>query len=149
LSAELVKSWQDSTKAAIASRAAGELHGLKILNENIQDDTDNITRFIVLEKRDESAKSNSANKFSAILHTPQTPGSLLRALDIFNNANLNLSTLHSAFIANSAFEMKFFVEFEDEEKLPDHFAEQLKTVGCELELLGNYSSAQIPINGLK
>ncbi len=146
-SAELVKQWQDPTKAAIASKKASKLNGLEILDENIQDDPENITRFIVLERRTDSNKFTKGNKFSAILHTPQTPGSLLKALEIFYRANINLSTLHSAFIPNSAFEMKFFIEFEDEERLPEHFADNLKSIGCNLELLGSYRSAEIPING--
>ena len=49
-SAKYVSEVNDKTKAAIASSLSAEIYGLKILQENVQDDKDNVTRFLLLGK---------------------------------------------------------------------------------------------------
>ena len=49
-SAKYVSEANDKTKAAIASSLSAEIYGLKILRENVQDDKDNVTRFLLLGK---------------------------------------------------------------------------------------------------
>lgn len=145
-SAEYVSALGDTSKAAIASKEAGELNRLEILDANIQNDPDNITRFVVIEKRPSAQSALSNNKCSAILQTGQQSGSLLKALQIFYDFGVNISTLHSAFIPNSAFEMKFLVEFEAS---PIHLAEiavKLAQRECQLEYIGNYSA--VPISSI-
>ena len=49
-SAKFVSEAKDKTKAAIASSLSAEIYGLKILKDNVQDDKDNVTRFLLLGK---------------------------------------------------------------------------------------------------
>lgn len=49
-SAAAIQTWHDPTKAAIASRAAGQLHGLTVLAASIETDKDNQTRFVSFVK---------------------------------------------------------------------------------------------------
>ena len=49
-SAKFVSETKDKSKAAIASSLSAEIYGLKILQENVQDDKDNVTRFLLLGK---------------------------------------------------------------------------------------------------
>lgn len=144
-SAELLALWQDKTKAAIASDIAGELNKLDAIDQNIQDDPDNITRFLIITKRTASDHTEINNKFSAILHTKQTPGSLLRALQVFYDVNSNITTLHSSFIPNSPFEMNFFIEFELKQISLSDIVDTLHTAGCKLDILGSYQASSIPL----
>lgn len=111
-SALLVAQWGDPTKAAIASRRAGELHGLSVLREKIQDDPDNITRFLQLEKRNGQTYGPDTNKSTILLETGQEPGSLLDALIPFKVEGVNIEQLQSSSIPNSPFSMRFFLEFD-------------------------------------
>src|SRR5690606_14545886 len=90
---------------------AGELHGLVVIEENIQDDTNNITRFLVISNDHINSESTN-NKTSIILETSNKPGSLADALMEFKIADINIDLLHSSFVANSNFTMKFFLEYD-------------------------------------
>ena len=61
-SAKFVSELGDKNKAAIASRLSAEIYNLKILNENIQDDKENFTRFLIMGK-DISQPEYNKNKY--------------------------------------------------------------------------------------
>ncbi len=145
LSAELVSTWGDPTKAAIASRTAGKLHGLEPIAANIQDDPDNITRFLILEKRADSQEIADSDKTSAILQTGQAPGSLYKALGVFADREVNIATLHSAFVPNSAFKMKFLIEFDAGAEEAEVITKELRAMSCQLATLGSYQCSEIPV----
>lgn len=134
-------------KAAIASKAAGELYGLTILKEGIQDDPDNITRFVEVRLKDDTKPVLDADKTTMMLQTPQVAGALLGALQPFKDANINLSSLQSKLIPNSAFDMQFFIEFEAgvHEARTQKVMNQLLADGYQVHLLGSYKRAEIPI----
>ncbi|MDZ7744958.1 MAG: prephenate dehydratase domain-containing protein [Candidatus Saccharibacteria bacterium] len=113
-SAEFVSKSRDTSKAAIASMQAAKLYGLDVIAKKIQNDKDNITRFIQLKRRgdDDVDVLKTADKTSMLLFTPQTAGSLISALLPFQESGINLSYLQSKVMPNSAFDMMFFVEFE-------------------------------------
>lgn len=142
-SAELVSNSNDLHKAAIASKKAGELNKLVTLAANIQDDSDNTTRFLILKKSG-SKKSVVANgnKTTALLKTSQEPGSLVDALLPFKQQAINISTLHSSFLPNTNFVMQFFIEFDASMSDPSmkQIVTQLNKIGAELTVLGTYVS---------
>lgn len=145
-SAKLIAELQDGTKAAIASEAAGKLHGLVALKTDIQDDSDNITRFIEVRLRGEP-NSAQANKTSVLLKTPEVAGALSRALKPFEKEGINLSYLQSRIIPNTAFDIDFFLEFEAGADDPKsrRVLQQLKADGYQIEVLGSYKAAEIPM----
>src|SRR5207248_8580740 len=69
--------------AAIASKAAAARYGLYVLAESIQDDSENRTRFVVVEKGAPSRPRDSSSgwKGSIAFVTARRPGSLAHALD--------------------------------------------------------------------
>jgi len=60
--------------AAIASELAAQLYGLKIVNKRIEDEPQNITRFIIIGKQ--SSAPSGDDKTSLLISTPHTPGTL-------------------------------------------------------------------------
>lgn len=140
-SAELVSKSGVIHKAAIASKKAGELNGLVALAENIQDDTENTTRFLILQKSSSQAHYSSGNKTTALLKTSQKAGSLVDALLPFKEQSINVSTLHSSFLPNTSFEMQFFIEFDADISgvVMKKVLEQLVKVGAELQIIGCYT----------
>lgn len=99
--------------AAIASKAAATRYGLYVLAESIQDDSENRTRFIVVEKGvpvrplDSSAQSKCSLAFVAA----HRPGSLAHALDCFARRNVNLTRLDSRPMLGRPFEYRFYLDF--------------------------------------
>jgi len=95
--------------AAIGSAIAGELYGLKIICENIEDITNNVTRFLVISKAD--AKPTGDDKTSMLFSTAHKAGALVDVLEVFRSYGLNLSNIESRPSKKREWEYYFFVDF--------------------------------------
>ncbi len=131
--------------AAIASRGAGELYRLEVIAENIQNQQNNITRFVVIAKA--PVKDTEVDKGSIILELAHNkPGALLEILSIFADQNINLSKLQSRPIGGSSFEYMFYIDFEFDgniEKI-ESVLDEVKKHTAYLKKLGYYKSGDIP-----
>lgn len=110
VAAKKVMEEQDKTQAAVASRVAGELYGLKELAEGINNEKGNTTRFIVLAKNPVYKKS--ASKVSIMFEIPHVSGSLYNILGNFIFNGVNMLMIESRPIPEKTFEYRFFVDFE-------------------------------------
>jgi chorismate mutase/prephenate dehydratase len=106
--AHLVK--DDSSAGAIASRAAGALAGVRVAHAGIQDRKPNVTRFVVLGT--ESAAATGHDKTSVVFSTPHERGALVRALQIFDRAGINLCRIESRPSGGETWQYVFFVDLE-------------------------------------
>lgn len=97
-------------QAAIASPINAELYGLKILDEAIQDDKQNETRFIIVSG-DKKFLSN-ANKVSLCIELSNDKGSLYHMLSHFIFNGLSLSKIESRPIKGKQWEYRFFIDFD-------------------------------------
>lgn len=79
--------------AAIASKIAAKNFDLNILAEQINDEKDNKTRFILLTRTPLSATENA--KTSIFFSVKNEPGSLVKVLNIFDQENINLMYIES------------------------------------------------------
>lgn len=114
--AEISAGTQNS--AAIASKLAAEKFGLKILAENIQDSSNNLTRFIAVGKNGFS--KGAKTKTSILFAVSHNPGALFDALKAFKVYDVNLTKIESRPSRKNAWEYNFFVDFEgfvEEEKI--------------------------------
>ena len=137
-SAKLVKDEQDKSKAAVASRHAAELYGLKILAEGINQKDNNHTRFAVIGKHLEIA--DEANVVSIELTLKHESGALKRVLSQFAQAGLNLLHIESRPLADKNFEYRFFIDFDGNLK-NDGVQDALQKAKGDcltLRVLGNY-----------
>lgn len=143
-SAELVAKWQDPTKAAIASSTAAKLHGLKILESEIETHKQNYTRFIVLEKT-RREQTDQTSKTSIVLKLAERPGILHQALGAFAKRNINLSKLESRPIIGKAWHYMFYIDFEAGADSPQGRAalQELVRQGSSVTLLGTYQTSAI------
>ena len=87
--------WRDA--AAVASRRAGELYGLEVLDEGIQDMKDNVTRFIVLSRDPlvPTGADSSMYKTSVCFSLQEGPGMLFKALSVFALRDIDLTKIES------------------------------------------------------
>jgi prephenate dehydratase len=108
-SAKYVSEANDKTKAAIASSLSAEIYGLKILQENVQDDKDNVTRFLLLGKDIFQPDFNNESYITSILFKLKSkPAALYSALSGFAINGVNMSKLQS-FPEKNSFSSYFFL----------------------------------------
>lgn len=145
-SAELVAKLADPSKAAIASKEAGDVYGLEVLKADIQDDPDNITRFLQLELHDHHLANRDDDKATILLTTGQQPGALVDALRPLKDNDIDISTLHSSYVPNSAFEMRFILEVNCgllDDGLVSAITKMVSN-GCTVVPIGSFKRAIIP-----
>ncbi|MDF2514100.1 MAG: hypothetical protein K0S04_3966 [Herbinix sp.] len=109
-SARLILEENDLTKAAIASKRAGEVFGLQLLQASIQDEDNNTTRFIVISNKKIYGKG--ADRTSICFELPHKSGSLYHMLSHFIYNNINMTKIESRPITGKAFAYRFFVDIE-------------------------------------
>lgn len=87
--------WMDA--AAVASRRAGELYNLEILDEGIQDMKDNVTRFLVLSREPLVTNPEDSIKYktSIAFSLKEGPGMLFKALSVFALREIDLTKIES------------------------------------------------------
>lgn len=137
--AKIVSENNDPTKAAIASARAAKQYGLTILQEEINQEDNNATRFIVISNRKIMLKDS--NKVSISFVAPHVSGSLYRMLShlIFNN--VNMTKIESRPLKGRSFEYRLFVDFEGNLKDPAvrNTLAGIREEAIQLNVLGNYS----------
>lgn len=110
LSAKFIKDKKDKSLGAIGSKFAGEIYDLKILDENIQNQSNNYTRFIIVAKDLKIYKD--ADKISVRLKALDKSGSLINIVEKFKILGVNMTKLESSPIPGSDFEFVFYFDFQ-------------------------------------
>jgi len=99
--------------AAICSRYAAELYGLNVLEEGIETNKRNFTRFLLIANRwlaEELVKDSEINKTSIVFTLPHTEGSLSKVLTILSFYDINLTKIQSLPILGREWEYLFYVD---------------------------------------
>jgi len=107
-SAKLVKEKGLKDAAAIASDRAAQVFGLEILKPEIQDFSDNITRFLLVSRTADS--DLQADKTTVVFSLPNEPGSLFKALSVFALREIDLTKIESRPIRGRPWEYLFYVD---------------------------------------
>lgn len=129
--------------AAIAAVEAGMHYGLEIIAANIEDNTDNVTRFAVLGQ--DETRPTGKDKTSIMFQIPHRSGALAEAMRIFSEHGLNMTWIESFPIPGNRQEYLFFIEFEGhcEEVKPQQALDKLAHQTLRLEVLGSYPRGQL------
>lgn len=110
LAAQMVAKSNRRDVAALSSRFCGELYGLNILEQNVQDQDNNYTRFICISKNPEIYPG--ADRTSLMMTLPHKPGSLYHVLSKFYALGINLRKLESRPLPDREFEFMFYFDLE-------------------------------------
>ena len=137
--AEAVAKSERTDVAAISSYNCVELYGLERLAADIQDRSNNYTRFICISKKLEIYPG--ADKTSLMLVLPHRPGALYQILGRFYALGMNLIKLESRPLPDREFEFMFYFDLETS-VYSDEFirlVDDLDTICEEFQYLGSYS----------
>jgi prephenate dehydratase len=134
----------DKSCAAIAGRrAAVHYHGV-ILAENLQDNAENFTRFVLLHPEKDATLwvSPEARKTSLAMRLAHRPGALLASLEPFAKHGVNLLKIESRPIHGRPWEYQFFIDVEAGDiAWLDRALAEVRQATSELRVLGRYIAA--------
>jgi prephenate dehydratase len=126
--------------AAIASAAAAEVYGGKILRRSIEDDHRNFTRFFLLVRRAPAPPKGNNLKTSIVFCTRNVPGALFRCVGAFALRDINLTKIESRPLRGKPWEYLFYLDFlgSVEEPRSKHALDHLRELTDLLRVLGCY-----------
>jgi chorismate mutase/prephenate dehydratase len=136
---------QRAGTAAIAGRSAGERYKLKLVAASIQDQPNNVTRFLVISN-DIGGKPTGDDKTSILFAVPHESGALFRVLETFAQQRINLSTIESRPLKGRAWEYVFFIDLAghaDEPRMAKALV-ALKRRAQFVKVLGSYPAWRWP-----
>ncbi|HFU4464808.1 TPA: prephenate dehydratase [Streptococcus suis] len=128
--------------AAIAPQAAAEEYGLEVIAKDIQEMSENFTRFWILGKEiPEIELKDVTKKVSLALTLPDNlPGALYKAMSVFSWRGISLTKIESRPLKTALGEYFFILDIENEQpELLTYSLEELKSLGIHYKILGNYT----------
>ena len=142
-SVKMVKEINKGNCACIASKDAAEIYEMPIILDNIANNLNNYTRFLILSKENNSETGN--DKTSIIFSIKHEPGSLYRIIQNFNKNNVNLTKIESRPTKSNTWEYNFYVDFEGHQNNSkiSEMLEKIKQETLFMKILGSYPSAKL------
>ena len=136
---------KDKSIAAIASNLSAKMYNLKILEENIEDEKGNVTRFLIMGKNIEQPEYAPDKKFitSCIFRVKSEPSALYKCLGGFATNQVNLTKLESFSVKNTFDQANFYLDLEGhlEQSGVKKALEELGFHTETLDILGVYESS--------
>lgn len=109
-SVKLVRDLKDKSKVAIASERAASIYNLEIIQENINNKSENTTKFIVISKNLES--DSSCDKVSVVFSLEHKSGTLYKLLRHFAENKINMIKIESRPMEKGVWKYFLYVDFE-------------------------------------
>ena len=135
----MVKNLASPHAAALGSAAGGAMFGLHPIASGLANQTDNITRFIIVARKAVDVAPQIPAKTTLIMSTEHKAGSLVEALLVLKNNEINMTKLESRPIQGNPWEEMFYVDvtanvteprMQSALKQLDHITKSLKVLGC-------------------
>ena len=148
-SAKFVAEKKDKSESAIASALAAKIYNLDIIQTNIEDDSQNVTRFFVMGKEHKHPEFKDKKYItSCIFKLKSIPAALYKALGGFATNGVNLCKLESFAVKNTFDQVNFYIDIEGHIENPalQKALEELGFHTQKLDILGVYEAHQFRFN---
>ena len=142
---EKVAGMKSPTAAALGSEAGGALYNLQVLEHNLANQQQNITRFIVLARKPIDVSEQIPAKTTLIMATGQQSGALVEALLVLREHGIIMTKLESRPINGNPWEEMFYIDVQANirsEAMQKALAD-LTPITRSLKVLGCYPSENV------
>jgi prephenate dehydratase len=142
-SVRIIRDLNKKNIACIASKRAAEIYDISIIQEGIEDNQNNYTRFLVFSKIKNDKTENS--KTSIVFSVKHEPGALYCIINEFYQYKVNLTKIESRPNKGTPWEYNFYVDFEghqDNSSIKE-MLQKLKDSTSFLKILGSYPIAKL------
>ncbi len=144
-SAEYISQHQCRGWAAICHADAATMYGLKVLENHIEDNKHNFTRFLVVtdpRKADFLRPLSQSNKASLVFSLPHTEGSLSKVLTILSFYDINLTKIQSLPVIGHEWEYMFYVDVTYDDLIRYRQSiDAITPLVKQIKILGEYKAA--------
>lgn len=142
---EKVAQTNTPTVAALGNEAGGALYGLQVLERNLANQTQNITRFVVLARKAIDVSDQVPAKTTLLMATGQQAGALVEALLVLRNHNLIMTKLESRPIHGNPWEEMFYLDIQAnlESASMQKALRELGKITRSMKVLGCYPSENV------
>ena len=140
-SARIVAERGDKACASIASRLAADIYGLDILAEDVEDETHNTTRFVVLAREAKWAEQGSGPLVTSfVFRVRNLPAALYKAMGGFATNGVNMTKLESYMVDGNFFATQFYADVDGhpEDRNLAFALEELQFFSREFRIVGVY-----------
>jgi len=142
-SVKIIKDLNQNSAACIASSNAAKIFDVPVIQEGVEDNANNYTRFLIFSKEKSDKTDNS--KTSIIFSVKHEAGALYQIINEFYQHKINLTKIESRPNKSTAWEYNFYVDFEghqDDSSIKD-MLEKLRNHSTFLKILGSYPIAKL------
>ena len=142
-SVKMLRDFDNDLVACIASKEAAEIFGVPVIQDGIEDNANNYTRFLIFSKEKNDKTENS--KTSIIFSVKHEAGALYQIINEFYQNKINLTKIESRPNKNTLGEYNFYVDFEghqDDSTVKD-VLQKLRDNTTFLKILGSYPIAKL------
>jgi prephenate dehydratase len=146
-SAKLLKESGERDVAALASRRAAHIYGLPVLQEGLEDDPTNYTRFVVLSRDPHvPLRDGATNKTSIVFAGKNEPGLLFKAMGAFSLRNIDLCKIESRPLQGSPWSYLFYLDLIGHQDEPHvkRALDNLQEFATYFRVFGSYARAGMP-----
>ena len=148
-SVKIIKDLNQSSAACIASKNAAKIFDVPVIQEGVEDNTNNYTRFLILSKisakevTEKDAWDNT--KTSIIFSVKHEAGALYQIINEFYQHKINLTKIESRPNKDTPWEYNFYVDFEGDrdDSSVKEMLQKLKDNSSFLKILGSYPAAKL------
>ena len=142
-SVQMIRDLHHDSSACIASKEAAKIYDVPVIQEGIEDNANNYTRFLIFSKEKSDKTDNS--KTSIIFSVKHEAGTLYQIINEFYQNKINLTKIESRPNKNTLGEYNFYVDFEghqDDSAIKD-VLQKLSGNTTFLKILGSYPAAKL------
>ena len=138
--ARRISEYKISGIAAIASKEAAKFYALEVLVPSIQTIKNNVTRFVIIQKKGTLVPQKKINKAAIKFTLDHQRGSLAAVLNVMSDCQLNLTKIQSLPVIETPGKYAFFVDVTfDEFEFYDKARKLITIMAPQFKILGEYA----------